>query len=161
MKIINKLLLLLLCLMITISLASCDAINGILGDLGMVEDGENNEEEIPDSQKALDNLKKEWQKIEIKQESSEEDLAYPFGGWTDVDVIIVARGGGSIEDLMPFNDEELARIAYICNKPLISAVLMSDLRLLFSTTNSRSQINFWILYRFLCSLVILFSSLSK
>ncbi|MBR1948767.1 MAG: hypothetical protein IKA30_03125 [Alphaproteobacteria bacterium] len=44
-----------------------------------------NEEEIPDSQKALDNLKKEWQKIEIKQESSEEDLAYPFGGWTDVD----------------------------------------------------------------------------
>lgn len=41
---------------------------------------------------------------------------------TDVDVIIVARGGGSIEDLAPFNDENLARIAYICNKPLISAV---------------------------------------
>ncbi len=45
-----------------------------------------------------------------------------FDNMTDVDVIIVARGGGSIEDLMPFNDEELARIAYICNKPLISAV---------------------------------------
>jgi exodeoxyribonuclease VII large subunit len=45
-----------------------------------------------------------------------------FDNLTDVDVIIVARGGGSIEDLMPFNDEELARIAYICNKPLISAV---------------------------------------
>ena len=41
---------------------------------------------------------------------------------SDVDVIIVARGGGSIEDLMPFNDEELARVAFICNKPLISAV---------------------------------------
>ena len=41
---------------------------------------------------------------------------------SDVDVIIVARGGGSIEDLAPFNDENLARIAYICNKPLISAV---------------------------------------
>lgn len=45
-----------------------------------------------------------------------------FDNLTDVDVIIVARGGGSIEDLMPFNDEELARVAYICNKPLISAV---------------------------------------
>ena len=45
-----------------------------------------------------------------------------FDNMTDVDVIIVARGGGSIEDLMPFNDEELARIAFICNKPLISAV---------------------------------------
>jgi len=45
-----------------------------------------------------------------------------FDNMNDVDVIIVARGGGSIEDLMPFNDEELARIAYICNKPLISAV---------------------------------------
>lgn len=45
-----------------------------------------------------------------------------FDNLTDVDVIIVARGGGSIEDLMPFNDEELARVAFICNKPLISAV---------------------------------------
>lgn len=50
-----------------------------------------------------------------------EGISY-FDNMTDVDVIIVARGGGSIEDLMPFNDEELARIAYICNKPLISAV---------------------------------------
>ena len=45
-----------------------------------------------------------------------------FDNMTDVDVIIVARGGGSIEDLMPFNDEELARVAYVCNKPLINAV---------------------------------------
>ena len=45
-----------------------------------------------------------------------------FDNMTDVDVIIVARGGGSIEDLAPFNDEELARIAFICNKPIISAV---------------------------------------
>ncbi|MBR4998407.1 MAG: exodeoxyribonuclease VII large subunit, partial [Clostridia bacterium] len=50
-----------------------------------------------------------------------EGITY-FDNLTDVDVIIVARGGGSIEDLMPFNDEELARIAFICNKPLISAV---------------------------------------
>lgn len=45
-----------------------------------------------------------------------------FDNLSDVDVIIVARGGGSIEDLMAFNDEELARVAFICNKPLISAV---------------------------------------
>lgn len=45
-----------------------------------------------------------------------------FDNMTDVDVIVVARGGGSIEDLMPFNNEELARVAYICNKPIISAV---------------------------------------
>ena len=50
-----------------------------------------------------------------------EGITY-FDNLTDVDVIIVARGGGSLEDLMPFNDEELARIAFICNKPLISAV---------------------------------------
>ncbi|MBQ8615468.1 MAG: exodeoxyribonuclease VII large subunit, partial [Clostridia bacterium] len=50
-----------------------------------------------------------------------EGITY-FDNMTDVDVIIVARGGGSIEDLMPFNNEELARIAFICNKPLISAV---------------------------------------
>lgn len=40
----------------------------------------------------------------------------------DVDVIIVARGGGSFEDLMPFNSEALARVAFACKKPLISAV---------------------------------------
>ena len=50
-----------------------------------------------------------------------EGISY-FDNLSDVDVIIVARGGGSIEDLMPFNSEELARIAYICNKPIISAV---------------------------------------
>ncbi len=50
-----------------------------------------------------------------------EGITY-FDNLSDVDVIVVARGGGSLEDLAPFNDEELARVAYICNKPLISAV---------------------------------------
>lgn len=45
-----------------------------------------------------------------------------FDNLSDVDVIIVARGGGSVEDLSVFNDEELARIVHICNKPIISAV---------------------------------------
>ncbi len=39
-----------------------------------------------------------------------------------VDVIIIGRGGGSIEDLWAFNDERLARVVYGCETPIISAV---------------------------------------
>lgn len=38
------------------------------------------------------------------------------------DVIIVGRGGGSIEDLWAFNEEIVARAIYSCNTPIISAV---------------------------------------
>src|SRR5438093_4220821 len=41
---------------------------------------------------------------------------------TDVDVIIVARGGGSMEDLWPFNEERIARAIVRSQKPVISAV---------------------------------------
>ncbi len=39
-----------------------------------------------------------------------------------VDVIIVGRGGGSIEDLWAFNEEEVARAIFECETPIISAV---------------------------------------
>ena len=41
---------------------------------------------------------------------------------TDVDTIIIGRGGGSVEDLWCFNDEALARVIADCSKPVISAV---------------------------------------
>lgn len=40
----------------------------------------------------------------------------------DIDVIIVGRGGGSIEDLWCFNDETVVRTIFNCKKPVISAV---------------------------------------
>ncbi|KAB7852382.1 exodeoxyribonuclease VII large subunit [Streptomyces mobaraensis] len=40
----------------------------------------------------------------------------------EVDVIIVARGGGSVEDLLPFSDEQLVRAVAACRTPVVSAI---------------------------------------
>ena len=45
-----------------------------------------------------------------------------FSTYDLVDVIVVARGGGSLEDLQPFNDEAVARACFTCKKPIVSAV---------------------------------------
>jgi exodeoxyribonuclease VII large subunit len=46
----------------------------------------------------------------------------PGGPIPRPDVLIIARGGGSLEDLMEFNDEALLRAAASCTIPIISAV---------------------------------------
>ena len=40
----------------------------------------------------------------------------------EIDVIIITRGGGSFEDLLPFSDEGLVRLAASCIKPIVSAI---------------------------------------
>jgi len=39
-----------------------------------------------------------------------------------VDVIVIARGGGSLEDLLPFSDEGLVRAVFACRTPVVSAI---------------------------------------
>jgi exodeoxyribonuclease VII large subunit len=40
----------------------------------------------------------------------------------DVEVIVIARGGGSVEDLLPFSDETLIRAVAACQTPVVSAI---------------------------------------
>ncbi|MGP5292146.1 exodeoxyribonuclease VII large subunit [Brachybacterium tyrofermentans] len=43
-------------------------------------------------------------------------------GRDDVDVIIISRGGGSLEDLLPFSDEQLTRLVAAATTPIVSAI---------------------------------------
>ncbi|MDC3023855.1 exodeoxyribonuclease VII large subunit [Alphaproteobacteria bacterium] len=66
--------------------------------------------------------------ISVQGISAEKDLIEAIKGFNKIDthrgpnVIIIARGGGSIEDLMPFNSEKLANEIYKSKIPIISAV---------------------------------------
>ena len=50
------------------------------------------------------------------------DALRELEGIEDVDVIIITRGGGSFEDLLPFSDESLVRLAASCETPIVSAI---------------------------------------
>ena len=61
----------------------------------------------------------------VQGENAAEQLTsaiHKFSKSKIADVIIIGRGGGSIEDLWAFNDENLARAIYNCDTPVISAV---------------------------------------
>ncbi|MDD4080892.1 MAG: exodeoxyribonuclease VII large subunit [Eubacteriales bacterium] len=61
----------------------------------------------------------------VQGEGAAEDLKsglFEIAALDNVDVIIIGRGGGSLEDLWAFNDEALVRAIAACEKPVISAV---------------------------------------
>lgn len=61
----------------------------------------------------------------VQGEGAPEDLCRGieyFDTRGDIDIIIIGRGGGSLEDLWAFNDERLAKAVYFCATPVISAV---------------------------------------
>jgi len=63
--------------------------------------------------------------VKVQGEGAAEDICRGISylaGVSKVDVIIVARGGGSLEDLAPFNTERVARAVFECNKPIVSGV---------------------------------------
>lgn len=50
------------------------------------------------------------------------ELATPNSAWEPIDLIVIARGGGSIEDLWEFNEEIVARAIFHSAVPVVSAV---------------------------------------
>jgi exodeoxyribonuclease VII large subunit len=69
--------------------------------------------------------------VRVQGEGAAEEIVSAIKGFQAIDaqssipkpdVIIVARGGGSLEDLMPFNDEAVVRAVADCPIPIISAV---------------------------------------
>jgi len=50
------------------------------------------------------------------------DALHRLDADAEVDVIVIARGGGSIEDLLPFSDESLVRAVAACRTPVVSAI---------------------------------------
>ena len=76
-------------------------------------------------------LKRRWPMVKITEinvlvqgEKSSEQIikALKLADTLNFDTIILARGGGSIEDLNSFNNEELARVVYNLETPIISGV---------------------------------------
>lgn len=71
----------------------------------------------------------------------------------EVDVIVIARGGGSVEDLLPFSNETLVRAVAACKTPVVSAIgheqdmplldLVADLRASTPTDAAKRIVPSW------------------
>ena len=80
----------------------------------------------------LDNARRRWPGVEFRVENVAVQGAYAVPEVTDalrrldrdpeVDVIVVTRGGGSVEDLLPFSEESLVRAVATCRTPVVSAI---------------------------------------
>ncbi|MEU1076332.1 MULTISPECIES: exodeoxyribonuclease VII large subunit [unclassified Streptomyces] len=80
----------------------------------------------------LENARRRWPAVrfEVRNVAVQGVHAVPqvveavreLDGLPEVDVIIVARGGGSVEDLLPFSDEQLVRAVAACRTPVVSAI---------------------------------------
>ena len=63
--------------------------------------------------------------VKVQGNGAENEIAAAIEKLSDyekIDVIVVARGGGSLEDLWAYNTEIVARATYLCEKPIVSAV---------------------------------------
>ena len=66
----------------------------------------------------------EVREVAVQGPRSVAEVVAAVRSWTgpEVDVIVVARGGGSVEDLLPFSDEALVRAVSRCRTPVVSAI---------------------------------------
>ena len=80
----------------------------------------------------LENARRRWPavEVEVREVAVQGPLAVAqvvgalqeLDRLPEVDVIVIARGGGSVEDLLPFSDETLCRAVVACRTPVVSAI---------------------------------------
>jgi exodeoxyribonuclease VII large subunit len=80
----------------------------------------------------VQNAQRRWPAVRFRIEQSAVQGPYAAGEVVEalrkldadpeIDVIVIARGGGSLEDLLPFSDEALLRAVAACQTPVVSAI---------------------------------------